>query len=156
MEFNRLAIIVGSLLPDIIDKTLLFLNLGSGRDLSHTLIFNAILFLLLLIIFRDLSISSSYFIGAMSHLFLDMPYVPILSPFLEYEVINVEDPIRIWLNTLMTNPIVIITEIIGIVGLIYIVIRNKLYKYKKLYKFLFENSDKNETKIIVLEQTKKI
>ena len=140
-RFNRFFLIIGSMFPDIVDKTLLFLKIGSGRLYFHSLIFLFLSFGVLLLITKGITqnykvISFSFIIGILFHLLLDMPDVPLFFPFIQYDVMIVDDPIPMWFNTLLTNPIVQITEITGAAILIFIIIKNRLYKTDELFKYL--------------------
>ncbi len=141
-EFNRFALIVGSLLPDIVDKPLLFMNLGSGRGISHTILFILISFMILhLIVKKKMNISVPFLLGMAFHLLLDLPEVPLFYPFIEYEYILIEDPFELWLNNLFNNPIVYLTEIAGFLILIFILINNRLFNSKDIINFLKRNTD---------------
>lgn len=136
-EFNKLALIVGSLLPDVVDKTLLFLNYSSGRGISHTLLFIILSFIILhFSVKRRTHISLSFFTGMVSHLILDLPEVPLLYPFILYDYAIVEDPIGLWLYRLFNNPVILLTEILGISFLVYILIKNNLYNTKSIRLYL--------------------
>jgi len=120
-------VLLGSLLPDIIDKPLWLLAAGhislSGRDYAHTLLFNLALFICSLILIRYrkswlLIISLCSFM----HLILDQmwnsPVVllwPLLGPFPREETVG-------WLpnifQVLFSYPHVYIPEIIGLVIII--------------------------------------
>jgi len=135
--FNRIALIIGALLPDIIDKSLMFLSISSGRGVSHTLLFVGVSFLIVhLWAKRNYLISFPFLIGIISHLILDLPEVPLFFPFIMYEFIFIDDPLGGWLYSLFHNPIVFFTEISGILILILILIRNQLYDRKRINNFL--------------------
>lgn len=137
LHINRIALITGSLLPDIIDKPFLFLGLGSGRFFSHSLIFILGAFLVLFLISKgNKEISYPFLIGMIFHLVLDLPYIPLLFPFIFYEYEILEDPLAVFIKRLFTNPIVISTEISGIIILIFIIVHNKLYNVKDFFKYL--------------------
>ena len=136
-RFNRIALIIGALLPDIIDKSLMFLNLGSGRGISHTLLFVVVSFLIIhFFVKRNFLVSIPFFIGCLSHLLLDLPEVPLFFPFVMYEFIYVDDPLNSWLYSLFNDPVVFITEISGLFILLFILINNQLYSGKKIINFL--------------------
>ncbi|GAH08840.1 unnamed protein product, partial [marine sediment metagenome] len=95
---NRFALIIGSLFPDILDKTLLFLGLSSGRETFHSLFFIILSFLILFLISkRNVSISFSFFIGTLFHLILDLPDIPLFFPFISYSYEPLIDPIAKWI-----------------------------------------------------------
>lgn len=121
----------------------MFLNITSGRGYSHTLLFFLISTLLIFLVTKgNKVISSSYFIGVLIHLLLDLPEVPLFFPFISYEFIYLEDPFGFWIYELFHNPLVYITEISGIIILIFIVLNNKLYNFKKIRGFLLTHSRK--------------
>jgi len=139
-EFNRFALIIGSLLPDIIDKILLFLNLGSGRGISHTILFVLISSIVLHFITKGRkAISIPFFVGLVIHLILDLPKVPLFYPFIMYDFSMIEDPFGVWLYTLFHNPVVYLTEITGVLIFIFILISNKLYSRKDITDYLKRN-----------------
>lgn len=123
--------------PDIIDKAILFSGLGSGRYFFHSLLFVFLCFLILFIVTKgNKEVSLPFLIGMLFHLLLDLPGIPLFYPFIEYEFVTVDDPIPLWVNTLLTDPLVQITEIIGGVCLIFIIFHNKLYKSEDFIKYL--------------------
>jgi len=139
-KFNRFALIIGSLLPDIIDKFLLFLKLGSGRGISHTILFVLISSIILHFITKGRkAISLPFFVGMVIHLILDLPEVPLFYPFIMYDFIIIDDPIGLWLYSLFNNPIVYLTEITGVLIFIFILINNKLYNIKEIVNYLKNN-----------------
>ncbi|TFG25968.1 MAG: metal-dependent hydrolase [Promethearchaeota archaeon] len=140
-RFNRFFLILGSMFPDIVDKTILLLKLGSGRLYFHSLLFVFLSFGLLYLISKtttknNTQISVSFLIGMLFHLVLDLPDVPLFFPFIPYDVTIIDDPIPMWFNTLLTDPIVQITEITGAGILTFLIIKNKLYKTEELLKYL--------------------
>ncbi|MFW9882480.1 MAG: metal-dependent hydrolase [Candidatus Thorarchaeota archaeon] len=137
LEFNRLALIIGALLPDIIDKPILLLGLGSGRLLSHNIFFILIAFLILFLFTkRNLKISIPFLVGLTIHLILDLPEVPLFYPLISYNFLILEEPLLVWFSKLFNDPVVIMTELIGIAILIFIVINNKLYQKKNINEYL--------------------
>ncbi|MHA1349695.1 MAG: metal-dependent hydrolase [Promethearchaeota archaeon] len=141
-KFNRLALIIGSVFPDIIDKSMLFLNLGSGRGISHTILFVLLSFLILHVATKRKSfISLPFLIGMVTHLALDLPEVPLFFPFIEYDFLMIEDPLSYWFYKLFNDPLVYLTEISGIVILLLILVGNKLFSVKELWDYLHQNAD---------------
>lgn len=137
---NRFSLIIGSLYPDIVDKALLFLELGSGRGYAHTLLFVLISFIILFLVSKgNKPIALPFLIGCLFHLLLDMPYIPIFYPFVFYEFIELDNPIEFWLDALFTNPIIITTEIIGGIIFVFIVLNNKLYRISAIVNYLKTN-----------------
>ena len=122
---------------------MLFLNLGSGRGISHTILFILSCFIILHIATRRKSfISLPFLIGMLFHLLLDLPEVPLFYPFIIYDFLILEDPLGYWLYKLFNDPVVYLTELLGISLLIYIVIRNKIYNLEIIKTFLVKKSQK--------------
>ena len=143
-QFNRFGLIIGSLIPDLIDKALMFLSISSGRSYSHTLLFSVVSSLFVFLITkRSKTISISYFIGTLLHLLLDLPDVPLLFPFIPYDFTYKEDPFGYWLYKLLHDPLTYITEIAGLIILIFVFINHKLYSFKNIKEFLLKNSQKH-------------
>lgn len=144
-RFNRIALIIGALLPDIIDKSLMFLNISSGRGISHTLLFIVVSFFgIHLLAKRNFLISFPFLIGILSHLILDLPEVPLFFPFIMYEFIYIDDPLSGWLYSLFNDPVVFFTEISGLGILLFILVSNKLYSRKKMLDFLQNKAIKSK------------
>jgi len=106
LEINRFSLIIGSLFPDIIDKPLSLLGLGTGRLISHNLIFILIAFLILFIFTkRNMRISVPFLAGMSIHLILDFPQVPLFYPFISYDFLFLEEPLFFWFSQLFTDPV---------------------------------------------------
>ena len=76
----------------------MFLSLGSGRGYSHTLLFGIVCYVIsFLFTKKNTTISNSLIIGILFHLLLDLPEVPLLYPFINYQFLYVEDPLGDWL-----------------------------------------------------------
>ena len=120
---------------------MLFLNLGSGRGISHTILFILLCFIILHIATKRKGyISLPFLIGMLFHLVLDLPEVPLFYPFIMYDFLILEDPFGYWLYVLFNDPVVYLTELLGISLLVFIVIRNKLYNLELMKIFLIEES----------------
>ena len=153
-----MALIIGAMFPDIVDKTILFLKLANGRAYFHSLLFVFICFGIIFLLSKgNKAISVPFLIGMLFHLLLDLPNIPLFYPFIAYDFIYIEDPLPHWIHTLMTSPVVQATEIIGIGLLIFIVINNKLYSFKDIVDYLRTNpktiiySIKKDSEIIISE-----
>jgi hypothetical protein len=134
------------MLPDILDKSFLLLNLGYGRGFSHTILFIIFCYVIsYLISKKNIIIANSLTVGNIFHLILDLPEVPLFYPFIDYSFLELEDPLYYWFQQLFTNPIVQITEILGLVGFFYLIINYKLFSFKKLSQFLVINNPKEES-----------
>jgi hypothetical protein len=133
-------LLVGSLLPDIIDKPVgqLFFreDISSGRIYSHTLLFLIIITLAGFLLYRSRGrtwlLALSF--GTFTHLIFDQMWlVPqdLLWPFygFAFERVDLTDwPQRTWLG-LLTDPEIYIPEIIGgvvLVLLLWVLVRNRL------------------------------
>jgi hypothetical protein len=136
-SFNRFTLILGALFPDLIDKTLLFLGIASGRGISHSLIFNFLLFLMVILLFRKKYIYLPFGIGITLHLLLDIPDLPLFYPFILYKFEILEEPFSFYIHRLFTYPPVIISESLSIIILSYIIIKNKLIHLTQINKYLF-------------------
>ena len=75
------------------------------------------------------------FIGCIFHLLLDLPYVPLFYPFIPYDFTITEEPIAHWWESLLTNPIIITTELIGLGIIVFIIVNNKLYHYPEIFEY---------------------
>ena len=148
---NRFALIIGSIFPDLIDKITLLLRLANGRGHFHSLLLVLICFGILFLFTKgNKPVSVSFLIGMLIHLLLDLPGIPLFFPFVHYDFMYVHDPIPYWINSLLTNPIIQITELLGIIALIFIIINNKLFGFKKIVEYL--KSPSEIVKIIEPEQ----
>jgi len=121
---------------------MLFLNLGSGRGISHTILFTLLSFIILHIATKRKSfISLPFLIGMVTHLVLDLPEVPLFFPFIEYDFIMIEDPLSYWFYKLFNDPLVYLTEISGILIILSILIGNKLFSVKAIWDYTNRNAD---------------
>jgi hypothetical protein len=115
---------LGSLTPDIIDKPLAFFGFGGGRSITHTLLIFLIFSGIGLIIY--LSHRSTWLLaialGIFTHLVLDFMWADPEILFWPLQGWIFPHPVRslgfsqigIWLNTLLTNPEVILSESAGL------------------------------------------
>ncbi|TFG22388.1 MAG: metal-dependent hydrolase [Promethearchaeota archaeon] len=155
---NRLALIIGSLFPDIADKSLMFLKLINGRGYFHSLFIVFLCFGILFLLTKgNKAVSFPFLIGMLFHLLLDLPNIPLFYPFISYDFKYIDNPLPYWIHDFLTKPVVQATEIIGIVCLLFIVIRNKLYSFKDIADYLRTNpkeiiySIKKDTEIVISE-----
>ena len=134
---NRFALIIGSMFPDIMDKTISFLKLAHGRGYFHSLFLVFICFGILFLFTKgNKPVSVSFLFGMLFHLLLDLPGIPLFFPFVQYDFMYVDDPIPYWIHSLLTNPIIQITEFFGVLTLLFILINNKLYGFKRIVEYL--------------------
>ncbi len=140
-------VLIGALLPDIIDKPLglIILNYGNGRLIAHTLVF-ALLLTMIALWKKDTPIDAKGVMhmrlyalsgGAWIHLLLDSMWlfpVTLFWPFLgNFQHGN----ITIYaIGDSITQPMNYLSEAAGLAILLYLVIRNRLYKKPNLMKFI--------------------
>ncbi len=113
-------LLLGALLPDLIDKPLghILLPENNGRIIAHTLLFSVLLLVMGLAWKSALPLS----LGVSMHQLLDSMYMspesslwPMLGPF-QYTDFHISN----WLDPL-TDPYIIITELIGLTLLITVI-----------------------------------
>ncbi|MHA1195664.1 MAG: metal-dependent hydrolase [Promethearchaeota archaeon] len=144
-NINRLALIIGSILPDLIDKPLSILGLGSGRGYAHTLLFVGVVYIITLLVSKkNWMVSNGLLIGLGFHLVMDLPEVPLFYPFVYYDFIYIKTPVEFWFYRLLGNPGIMITELLGLGSLIYIGINKRLYVKKNLISFLINSTATEE------------
>jgi inner membrane protein len=123
-------LVLGSLLPDLVDKTLAFSGFGNGRSITHTLlIFLIVMAAGLYFYFRYKNTGIlAVAIGLLSHVVLDSmwespkilfwPYYGRAFPGIAFKAGF--EQIRIWWNTLLHSPRVDISEGVGLVVLLIV------------------------------------
>ncbi|MFQ5917791.1 MAG: metal-dependent hydrolase [Candidatus Binatia bacterium] len=133
-------ILLGSILPDIIDKPLGIWLLGDGRALAHSLLFSALLVALGLLLYarrRSTGLLSLSF-GSIVHLLLDKIWLDpgiFLWPIFgwSFERGDASSWLERWLETLTTEPSVYVPEVIGALLLgalfFYLVRRGTLHSF---------------------------
>jgi membrane-bound metal-dependent hydrolase YbcI (DUF457 family) len=134
-------LLIGAILPDIIDKPLGLFHIGSGRSISHTLLFLLSFTIFGLILYfakkwkRMLVLAG----GICAHLMLDSMWLnphTFFWPFYggQFSVGNPSDWLSRWGSELTDDPIVLICEVIGFLVIAYFVYF--LFKQRKLTIFL--------------------
>jgi inner membrane protein len=134
-------LLIGAILPDIIDKPLGLFNIGSGRSISHTLLFLLIFTLLGLILYaarkwkRILVLAA----GILAHLILDSMWLnphTFFWPFFgsHFSAGDPSEWLSRWWSLLVGDPIVLICEAIGFLVIAYF--GYFLFKQRKLTVFL--------------------
>ncbi|MTI83720.1 MAG: metal-dependent hydrolase [Firmicutes bacterium] len=129
-------VLLGAVLPDIIDKPLggliLRESLGNGRIYSHTLAFLLVLFTAGVILQRKLNRPGLLVIGGgvAAHYVLDGMWFSPANLFWplygwSFPKGNPEGWMQLWLNNLLSNPLVFVPEIAG--GLILLCFLVKFY-----------------------------
>jgi membrane-bound metal-dependent hydrolase YbcI (DUF457 family) len=148
ISINRFALLIGAVIPDLIDKPLVLLGWGSGRGISHSLLFliisTSIVFLGEAVqrrksFLRDNIITISYLTGITIHLLLDLPEVPLFYPFIPYPYSVEGDLILMWLENLFLDPFNLFSELFGIMVIVFIIYKNKLYHFKDLWDYITIN-----------------
>ncbi|TXT61670.1 MAG: conserved membrane protein of unknown function [Promethearchaeota archaeon] len=148
ISINRFALLIGAVIPDLIDKPLVLLGWGSGRGISHSLLFliisTSIVFLGEAVqgrksFLRDNIITISYLTGITIHLLLDIPEVPLFYPFIPYPYSVEGDLILMWLENLFLDPFNLFSELFGIMVIVFIIYKNKLYHFKDLWDYITIN-----------------
>jgi inner membrane protein len=134
-------LLIGSILPDIVDKPLSFLGFGGGRSIAHTLLIFCVV--LLIGFFQSLNFKKTGFLalaaGMFSHLILDfmwrIPQIlfwPLMGwSFPTPDPVNWIQLIFMWWKILLANPWVEITEVIGLIiflGFVGILLRQRKVK----------------------------
>ena len=135
-------LIIGSLLPDIIDKPLGAFHFGDGRSIAHTLLFFLVFITAELLIYLKNKNNTGMVIsaGILTHLILDSMWrntKVLIWPFNGSHFIasnNTANWFNIWAEMLVKEPKVYIGEAIGFLILAYFVWW--LVKQKKVTKFI--------------------
>ncbi len=134
-------LMIGALVPDIIDKPLSFLGFGNGRSITHTLIVFLIVLAIALLLYSSkkktwlLAIS----IGMFTHLILDSMWATprtLFWPLYGWAFPAASHKIGLgqisaWWNMLLTNPRLDLSEAIGFVivaGFVGILLHEKKFK----------------------------
>ena len=145
----RFWLIIGAILPDLIDKPLsiLFPTIFSGRGVGHAPFVGLILCGLLYFLLKRRELAISLGIGISIHILLDLPgQIPWFWPFVEYPILPAD--INSYLYTLLHNPLIITTETIGFLGGFVILVKYKILfsrqviVWDRLQIFLFQNPPK--------------
>jgi len=123
LSLSLFIVLIGSLMPDIIDKTLFLLGLtNTGRFIGHTLFLGILFSLITHLIFRKKLVSLSLLFGYWFHLLEDVTnFVPWFFPFVNYNFSAYP------IGPIFT-PFNIASEIIGILMLIYIFRTNSQFR----------------------------
>lgn len=148
-NLNRLAIIIGSLLPDIVDKplSLTFPTIFSGRGFAHAPLFWIGSMALLFVFTKKKPWVLYVSFGVGIHILLDIPYIPWLWPFIEYPAAH--SSLEDWWYGLFYNSFNLWTEIIGFIGIFSIlklrkiILSRNLVDWKLLQQFLITNFQHN-------------
>jgi len=123
LSLSLLFVLIGALLPDVIDKSLyLFGFINTGRFIGHTLFLGILVSLIVHLIFRKKIVSLSLLFGYWFHLLEDATnFVPWFFPFVNYNF-------SAYTFGPLFTPFNIASEIIGILMLIYIFRTNSQFR----------------------------
>ena len=115
--------ILGSQMPDLIDKPLLLLDLGpTGRYLGHTLLSCLTLALIFHISAKNLKKTLAFIVGYISHFIGDLyDVVPIFYPFKHYEFIDT-------VFSFKYTTFFLVTDAIGLLIIIIVYWKNKRFR----------------------------
>lgn len=138
-------VILGSMLPDIIDKPLggiiLRESLGNGRIYSHTLLFLIFLFGTGIYLWKKKKKPWALILawGSLSHHVLDSMWLypeTFLWPLYgtDFPPGNPENWLSLWMNNLLTRPDVFVPELMGLIFLLYFIFN--LYLKKEIKSFI--------------------
>ncbi len=137
-------VLVGALLPDILDKTLGYFTPIAGRSLFHAVI--PLFLILSVLILKDKVIFISLMLASLFHLMLDEMFLKpkiLLWPLFGIELnLGVVDVNNYWF-TLFHSTYVQVTEILGFIILLGFVINYDLYRVDNLLDFVKGNNLKN-------------
>ena len=122
IKHNMFWLFVGSIISDAIDKPAEFFNIWHGRGVAHTFLFFVVTVIILQLITKDKTKTFSYSIGFIIHIIMDFPlpmfFYPLtgkinfmFNPYLNFGKIDY------FMGLLLSNSVLIITELIGFVFL---------------------------------------
>jgi hypothetical protein len=123
LSLSFLGVLIGVLLPDLIDKTILLLGMSNEhRLIGHTLFLGFLIPSIVHLILRKKLITISLLFGYMSHLVEDaIRFVPWFYPFFDFKY-----PHFIYATTLTIFNMIF--EIVGIIILIYMYKTNPRFR----------------------------
>ncbi len=133
LKINRLAFSIALMLPDLVDKLLMWTVGTTGRSWAHNLLFVVLAGMPFLLAHRT-SLAYGVWFGSLIHLVLDIPFVPWFFPFISYNLWGASPPDYAggfweYFANGFKQPIVCFTELGGIMCLVWL-----LWKYKLLSK----------------------
>lgn len=140
IKYNLFWLFIGSIISDAIDKPAEFFNIWSGRGIAHTLLFFIVSFIILQLIKKDKIKTSSYSIGFIIHIIMDLP-LPVFFYPLVGEIDFMFNPyvnfgkVGYFMDLLLSDSVLIVTELIGFVFLVslgsYLLIKKYIYNLNK-------------------------
>jgi len=122
LSLALLYVLTGSVLPDLIDKSLFIVGLGpSSRFIGHTLFMGILISFMVYIIWRKKIYSASLLFGYYVHLLEDsLHFMPWFYPFINYDFPFYTGPVF--------TPFNIIMEFVGLVLFVYIIRTNSHFR----------------------------
>lgn len=146
-NLQRLALVVGLMLPDLIEKPIDIVNPRFGRNVFHSLLFLGLLVGVTLAVRKakgpqrgSTRVMTALSLGTAIHLLLDLPYVPFFAPFVDYSHWwDADDALGAWIHSLLTEPVVQVTEAIGVACAGVLVAKFHLYRYTALKAYLLRD-----------------
>jgi hypothetical protein len=140
LSLSIFPLIVGSILPDIIDKPFQLLGiLTYGRFIGHTLFMGLVISGISFLIFRKKLISISLLFAYWFHLLEDTQnFVPWFYPFINYNFTAYQFGPRLTL-------INIIFELLGVLSLAYVIRTNSHFRNSIIDNFKLLNNKRKNT-----------
>ena len=140
---NLLFLIIGSLLPDIIDKPvglkLIWDTFGNGRIFCHTLLFLVIVATISFFLYRRYGKTSgiALSLGILTHLILDQMWLTPATLFwplfgLHFERFTTDNWLGGIFYILLNDPAVYVPEIIGALIITYLLLRRHIFSKRYL------------------------
>ncbi len=121
------------MLPDLVDKLLMWTAGTTGRSCAHNLLFMVLAGLPFLLA-RRVPLAYSVWLGGLIHLVLDIPAVPWFFPFISYDLWGAVPDYAggFWEYFVigLTQPVTFVTEIGGLVCPAWLIWRYKLLSKK--------------------------
>lgn len=137
--FNRLLLMIGAMFSDALDKGLvMIISNYPSRAYGHSPLFLLALVGIIYFISPNRAWANSIGLGLGIHLLLDIPYLPYFYPFLEYGFGTHENLVGdIWF-ILTHNPLILGTEICGVMIIVGIVLKYRLIlNWERIATFLW-------------------
>lgn len=122
IKHNIFWLFTGSVISDVIDKSASFFNIWGGRGVAHTLLFFISSVIILQLIAKDKTKTTSYSLGFIIHIIMDLPLPVFFYPstgninFMFNPYVNFSK-IDYFIGLLLHNSILMITELIGFIFL---------------------------------------
>ncbi len=126
-------IILGALLPDIMDKSIGDVLFNTGRSIFHTLFF--IILLYLFVRFVKSKTISPILIGTCFHIIFDrvfLDFKTFLWPFFGLSFSEAEVTLIGYMEIILNNSYVQVTEIIGLIFILIFINKKDLYNAEKI------------------------